>query len=75
MFAESYSSKSRSGKLNGLQESMRLHPIVPTIFRVADQDETLPLQRALIGKDGQPMSSIPVHKGQVINISIAAYNR
>ncbi|VDB83332.1 unnamed protein product [Peniophora sp. CBMAI 1063] len=58
-----------------LKESMRLHPIVPTLFRVAGQDEVLPLQHPIVGEDGQKMSSIPVHKGQIINISVAAYNR
>ncbi|KZV71952.1 cytochrome P450 [Peniophora sp. CONT] len=58
-----------------LKESMRLHPIVSTLFRVAGQDEVLPLQHPVVGNDGQQISSIPVRKGQVINISVAAYNR
>ena len=54
---------------------MRLHPIVSQLFRVAGQDEVIPLQHPIVGRDGQHMSSIPVRQGQVINVSVAAYNR
>lgn len=35
----------------------------------------LPLQHPIIDNDGQQISSILVRKGQIINISVAAYNR
>lgn len=58
-----------------LKEAMRLHTIVWRLSRVAGQDDVIPLSRPITTKSGQQISSIPVRKGQDIDISIATYNR
>ncbi|KZV76310.1 cytochrome P450 [Peniophora sp. CONT] len=58
-----------------LKEAMRLHPIVPAIERKAGQDDVIPLANPIVTKSGQTISSIPVQKGQEIQICIASYNR
>jgi cytochrome P450 len=58
-----------------LKEAMRLHPIVWTLARSAAQDDVIPLATPIMTKSGKQISSIPVQKGQTIQVSIAAYNR
>ncbi|TFY83783.1 hypothetical protein EWM64_g229 [Hericium alpestre] len=58
-----------------LKESMRLHPIVWQLVRVAGQNDVLPLAFPIRTKSGENISQIPVQKGQTVYISIAAYNR
>ncbi|KAI9458346.1 cytochrome P450 [Lactarius psammicola] len=58
-----------------LKESMRLHPIIWTLSRVAGQDDAIPLAFPVTTKSGRPVSSIPVKKGTLIDIAIHAYQR
>lgn len=58
-----------------LKESMRLHPIIWMLWRVAGQDDTIPLAFPVTTKSGQPVSSIPVKKGTLIDLAIHAYQR
>lgn len=57
-----------------MQESLRLHPIVHTLSRYADNDDVLPLAEPLMTNRG-PITELPIPKGQVIDISVYAYNR
>ncbi|KZV60942.1 cytochrome P450 [Peniophora sp. CONT] len=58
-----------------MKEAMRLHPIVWQLPRVAGQDDILPLADPITTKSGNLVTSIPVRRGQVIDIRISAYNR
>ncbi|KZV60943.1 cytochrome P450 [Peniophora sp. CONT] len=58
-----------------LKEAMRLHPIVWMLSRIAGQDDVIPLSTPITTESGQQITSIPVRKGQNIEISIATYNR
>ncbi|KZV64465.1 cytochrome P450 [Peniophora sp. CONT] len=58
-----------------LKEAMRLHTIVWMLSRVAGQDDVIPLSTPITTETGERISSIPVQKGQNIEISIATYNR
>ena len=53
---------------------MRLHPIVWLLIREAGQDDVIPLAQPIITTTGEQVSAIPVKKGQVVEVSIAAYN-
>ncbi|KAI0259409.1 cytochrome P450 [Gloeopeniophorella convolvens] len=58
-----------------LKESMRLHPIIWTLPRVAGKDELIPLAFPVTTKSGEQVSAIPVKRGTVIDIAIHAYQR
>ncbi|KAI0297456.1 cytochrome P450 [Multifurca ochricompacta] len=58
-----------------LKESMRLHPIVWMLGRVASRDDAIPLAFPITTKSGQQVSSIPVKKGTIIDIAVHAYQR
>ncbi|KAI0293886.1 cytochrome P450 [Multifurca ochricompacta] len=58
-----------------LKESMRLHPIIWMLRRVAGRDDVIPLAFPITTKSGEQISSIPVKKGTPIDIFIDAYNR
>ncbi|KAI0036665.1 cytochrome P450 [Vararia minispora EC-137] len=58
-----------------LQEALRLHPIVWHLKRAASQDDVIPLAVPVVGKSGKMITEIPVKKGQLIDLSVAAYNR
>ncbi|KAH9074981.1 cytochrome P450 [Lactarius deliciosus] len=58
-----------------LKESMRLHPIIWMLSRVAGQDDAIPLAFPVTTKSGQLVSSIPVKKGTLIDIALHAYQR
>ncbi|KAA1474645.1 cytochrome P450 [Dentipellis sp. KUC8613] len=58
-----------------LKESMRLHPIVWYLARMAENDDVIPLAFPIISKTGETISAIPVRKGQEVQISVSAYNR
>ncbi|KAH9928018.1 cytochrome P450 [Epithele typhae] len=61
--------------LAAIKETLRFHPLVFHLFRVADRDDVLPLSHPVIGKNGEVMSEIPVTAGQPILLSICGYNR
>ncbi|KAG2067610.1 cytochrome P450 [Suillus decipiens] len=58
-----------------IKEGLRLHPIVPTLFREADSDDVIPLSQPIETKSGKIINEIPVSKGQGITASICTYNR
>ncbi|VDC07113.1 unnamed protein product [Peniophora sp. CBMAI 1063] len=58
-----------------LKEAIRLHPVAGSIFRIAGQDDVLPLETPIITKSGKQITSIPVREGQNIDVSISMYNR
>ncbi|EGO24688.1 hypothetical protein SERLADRAFT_356230 [Serpula lacrymans var. lacrymans S7.9] len=58
-----------------IKESLRLHPIIPMLFREAASEDVIPLSQPIETASGKVINQVPVSKGQVINISICAYNR
>ena len=58
-----------------VQESMRLHPIVWVLGRVATRDDMIPLAFPITTTSGEQVSSIPVKKGTAIDIAIHVYQR
>ncbi|KAE9411101.1 cytochrome P450 [Gymnopus androsaceus JB14] len=58
-----------------IKEGLRLHPIVPNLFRQAASDDSIPLEFPIITESGEEISQIPVSKGQRIVLSIGVYNR
>ncbi|KAF8269204.1 cytochrome P450 [Lactarius quietus] len=56
-----------------LKESMRLHPIIWMLLRVAAQDNAIPLAFPVTTKLGILVFSILVKKGTIIDIAIHAY--
>ncbi|KAK1225575.1 hypothetical protein PQX77_011467 [Marasmius sp. AFHP31] len=65
----------KSGNPPRTQESMRYHPAVIRIFRMAFVDDCLPLSESIKTASGKEISEIPVSKGQKVMLSIAGYNR
>lgn len=59
-----------------LKEALRLHPVVQTITRDANQDDVMiPLASPIVTKSGEQVSSIQVRKGTPIDVAVAVYNR
>lgn len=58
-----------------LQETLRLHPILPTISRTAEEDDIVPLAVPIVTSDRQTTKELRVSKGQDFSISICGYNR
>ncbi|KAH7884659.1 cytochrome P450 [Phlebopus sp. FC_14] len=58
-----------------IKESLRLHPIVPTLLRDAESDDVLPLAQPIETESGKIIDEIPIAKGQTIVASICTYNR
>ncbi|CDO77690.1 hypothetical protein BN946_scf184969.g41 [Trametes cinnabarina] len=61
--------------LNAIKETLRMHPVVTQIQRVAMKDDVLPLAHPIVTDGGQIVTAVPVRKGQVVNASLAMYNR
>jgi hypothetical protein len=57
------------------QESLRLHPIIWELGRVASRDDVIPLAFPITTESGEQVSSIPVKKGTIIDIATHAYQR
>lgn len=57
------------------QETLRYHPIVHALWRIAGHDDVIPLATPQMTNRGETITNIPVSKGQNIVLSIAAYNR
>ncbi|KAK0186151.1 cytochrome P450 [Armillaria mellea] len=58
-----------------IKETLRVHPFVTTLIRVATQDDVIPLSEPITTVDGTVVSDIPIPKGQVIVASLYTYNR
>ncbi|KAF4568504.1 hypothetical protein EYR36_010516 [Pleurotus pulmonarius] len=58
-----------------IKEALRLHPILPTISRTAEEDDIVPLVVPIVTSDGQTIKELSVKKGQDFSISISGYSR
>ncbi|KAK2460650.1 hypothetical protein APHAL10511_007120 [Amanita phalloides] len=58
-----------------VRETLRIHAPVPSSFRVAKQDDVIPLETPIKDLDGNVLDHIRVNKGQVLFIPILAINR
>ncbi|KAK0214101.1 cytochrome P450 [Armillaria fumosa] len=58
-----------------IKETLRFHPIVPALLRIATHDDVIPLTDAVTTSTGAKLTEIPVEKGQLVEIGIAYYNR
>ncbi|KAF9047053.1 cytochrome P450 [Hymenopellis radicata] len=58
-----------------VNETLRLHPFVHTLIRVAQQDDVLPLLEPIKTRDGKVLTEIPISEGQSIQASVYMYNR
>ncbi|KAI0756691.1 cytochrome P450 [Daedaleopsis nitida] len=61
--------------LNAIKETLRFHPIVFNLQRVAAKDDIIPLAEPIRTTTGEMINAIPVKAGQWINASLCAYNR
>ncbi|RDX48105.1 cytochrome P450 [Lentinus brumalis] len=61
--------------MNAIKETLRFHPIVPHLPRVATADDVLPLEFPIVSRGGEVLTEIPIRAGQVIFTSFAMYNR
>ncbi|KAL7281118.1 hypothetical protein ACG7TL_004426 [Trametes sanguinea] len=61
--------------LNAIKETLRLHPVVTHLPRVATKDDVIPLAFPIVTASGEAIHEVPVAKGQVINTSMLVYNR
>ncbi|KAF7333393.1 Cytochrome P450 [Mycena venus] len=58
-----------------IKECLRIYPAVPNADRIATQDLVIPLSESLTARTGEKITHIPVKKGQVVSLGIAAYHR
>ncbi|KAK0442017.1 cytochrome P450 [Desarmillaria tabescens] len=58
-----------------LKETLRFHPVAYNIFRVAGQDDVLPLSSPITTTSGKVLHELPIPKGVQIMSSVAACNR
>ncbi|KAE9404971.1 cytochrome P450 [Gymnopus androsaceus JB14] len=58
-----------------VRETLRLHAPVPSVMRVAAEDDVIPLSQPVIDRNGVTHNTLSVQKGQAISISILAINR
>ena len=58
-----------------MQETLRFHPIVYNLWRVAAKDDVIPLSQPVIGKNGETITEVPISAGQPVMLSICGYNR
>ncbi|KAF7366287.1 hypothetical protein MSAN_00884900 [Mycena sanguinolenta] len=58
-----------------VRETLRVHGPVAFMDRIATQDDVLPLSRPYIDKAGKSHDTFPIRKGQIIHMSILAFNR
>ncbi|KIK57112.1 hypothetical protein GYMLUDRAFT_247366 [Collybiopsis luxurians FD-317 M1] len=57
------------------RETLRLHPPVSHVSRIARQDAVVPLSKPVIGLDGAKMHEVAVPKGTSVIVSILNTNR
>ncbi|KAK0462505.1 cytochrome P450 [Desarmillaria tabescens] len=58
-----------------VKEVLRFHPIIYHIFRMAPQDDVIPLNKPVMLTTGKVVKEIPISKGTYIMTSVAGYNR
>ncbi|KAL1742019.1 cytochrome P450, partial [Schizophyllum fasciatum] len=58
-----------------VKETLRVDGVAVQVSKEAACDDIIPLNKPVVGVDGQLIHEIPVQKGQKILLSIAAYNR
>ncbi|KAF9026237.1 cytochrome P450 [Hymenopellis radicata] len=58
-----------------VKETLRFHPIVYNTFRVAAENDVLPLLNPITTDTGEVLNKLPIPKGTKIITSVAAYNR
>ncbi|KAJ3758781.1 cytochrome P450 [Lentinula raphanica] len=58
-----------------VKETLRFHPVAVHLFRVAVEDEVLPLSKPIVSTTGESLRELVVPKGTRIVGSIPAYNR
>ncbi|KAI0745041.1 cytochrome P450 [Earliella scabrosa] len=61
--------------MNAIKETLRMHPIVSHLPRVATKDDVIPLEYPVTSTAGETVKEIPVRAGQVIFTDFAAYHR
>ncbi|TBU30182.1 cytochrome P450 [Dichomitus squalens] len=61
--------------MNAIKETLRMHPIVVGLHRVAEKDDAIPLAYPVTSTTGEVLSEIPVRAGQVVFLSYAGYQR
>ncbi|KAI0331167.1 PAH-inducible cytochrome P450 monooxygenase PC-PAH 4 [Cubamyces sp. BRFM 1775] len=61
--------------LNAIKETLRMHPIITYLPRVATKDDVLPLAYPVVTATHETISEVPIRKGQIIYTSFVAYNR
>ena len=59
----------------GKQEVLRHHPILFHAYRMATRDDVLPLTKPIRATNGKVLNELPIPKGTVLVVSIAACNR
>jgi len=58
-----------------IKETLRFHPVLLHMFRVAHEDDVLPLSTPITTKNGELITELPMSKGSKVVLSIPAYNR
>ncbi|TFK81533.1 cytochrome P450 [Polyporus arcularius HHB13444] len=58
-----------------IKETLRFHPVVYCLWRVAGKDDVIPLSEPVVGTDGKLLTEIPIYKGQTVITSFCGYNR
>ncbi|KAI6100627.1 cytochrome P450, partial [Pisolithus sp. B1] len=58
-----------------VHETLRVHPPVTDLFRVAAEDDVIPLSEPVVTQSGKVVNSISVARGMQIGIPISCINR
>ncbi|KAM5543150.1 hypothetical protein V8D89_003024 [Ganoderma adspersum] len=61
--------------MNAIKETLRMHPILVGLPRVAEKDDVIPLSRPITSTSGEVVTEIPIRRGQLIHLSFAGYHR
>ncbi|KIY65149.1 cytochrome P450, partial [Cylindrobasidium torrendii FP15055 ss-10] len=57
------------------KESLRCYTVSPYVSRMASCDDVLPLAEPIVTTDGRTITSIPLKKGQSVEVAAHIYNR
>ncbi|KAG7093722.1 hypothetical protein E1B28_007374 [Marasmius oreades] len=58
-----------------VKESLRYHPVLIHILKMAMENDCIPLSQPIKTEDGKQIDQIPVRKGQKVFVSVPAFNR